>query len=78
MPNSNPIGHVVCWNLQQKTSESVYTLQHVRWVFNEMKSIVDLFFPLGFNINFMASWRKTIYLFTLRWFINCLEFTNYW
>jgi hypothetical protein len=30
MPNSNPIGHVVCWNLQQKTSESVYTLQHVR------------------------------------------------
>ncbi|CAF1945267.1 unnamed protein product [Rotaria magnacalcarata] len=25
-PNSVPIGHVVCWNLQQKTSETVYTL----------------------------------------------------
>ncbi|CAF1230907.1 unnamed protein product [Adineta steineri] len=27
-PNTAPIGHVICWNLQQKTSESVYTLQH--------------------------------------------------
>jgi syntaxin-binding protein 5 len=27
-PNSTHIGHVICWNLQQKTSESVYTLQH--------------------------------------------------
>ncbi|UJR23337.1 hypothetical protein I4U23_026351 [Adineta vaga] len=27
-PNNPPIGHVICWNLQQKISESVYTLQH--------------------------------------------------
>ncbi|CAF3849723.1 unnamed protein product [Rotaria magnacalcarata] len=26
-PSSVPVGHVVCWNLQQKTSETVYTLQ---------------------------------------------------
>ncbi|CAF1035478.1 unnamed protein product [Rotaria sp. Silwood1] len=26
-PNNVPMGHVVCWNLQQKTSENVYTLQ---------------------------------------------------
>ncbi|CAF4274334.1 unnamed protein product [Rotaria socialis] len=26
-PNNVPVGHVVCWNLQQKTSETVYTLQ---------------------------------------------------
>ncbi|CAF0861232.1 unnamed protein product [Rotaria sordida] len=25
-PNNVPVGHVICWNLQQKTSESVYTL----------------------------------------------------
>ncbi|UJR25564.1 hypothetical protein I4U23_006909 [Adineta vaga] len=25
-PNSVPVGHVICWNLQQKTSESVYSL----------------------------------------------------
>ncbi|CAF3572963.1 unnamed protein product [Rotaria sordida] len=26
-PNNVPVGHVICWNLQQKTSENVYTLQ---------------------------------------------------
>ncbi|CAF1109170.1 unnamed protein product, partial [Didymodactylos carnosus] len=25
-PNATPLGHVVCWNFAQKTSESVYTL----------------------------------------------------
>jgi syntaxin-binding protein 5 len=25
-PNTVPLGHVICWNLQQKASESVYTL----------------------------------------------------
>ena len=32
-----PVGHVICWNLQQKTSESVYTLQNVILSLMKMK-----------------------------------------
>ena len=38
-----PIGHVVCWNLQQKTSESVYTLQQVIVLIKKKKSDIYIY-----------------------------------
>ncbi len=32
-PNTVPIGHVICWNLQLKVSENVYTLSQVKLLY---------------------------------------------